>query len=56
MSECLICGRPDQGNAGDYYHKKDCSARQYTKRLETCREDEKQELKKRLDQARYVGD
>ena len=55
MMEC-VCGRVDEGNPGDYYHRKSCEAKRLLARLETCKPEEKADLQRRLEVARYVGD
>ena len=56
MKDCEICGRKAKGNAGDYYHAKECRARHYQSQLKSCNESERSNIEKRLEQARYVGD
>jgi len=54
MSECKWCGREDEGNAGDYYHKHACHARDVLRRIEI--EGRTPELLRELESARNVGD
>lgn len=60
MSKCKYCGREDEGNAGDYYHQKDCEARHLSRTINeqgaSLSQEELAKLEKRLEQARYVGD
>ncbi len=53
-NQCPHCGRPDEGNAGDYYHRKECEARAIQRRIDT--EGDTPELREALERARYVGD
>jgi|GEM_PF-5132598 hypothetical protein len=56
MNKCSVCGRQRQGNAGDYYHEKDCQRKSVLGELETATESEKPRLRKMLAAAEYVGD
>jgi len=51
---CNVCGREDEGNPSDYYHKKSCTAR-YISNLIADGEDTPKN-RRLLEQARYVGD
>jgi len=60
MSCCKYCGREDEGNAGDYYHQKDCEARHLFQAINdqkaSLSREQLTKLEKQLEQARYVGD
>lgn len=60
MSQCKYCGREDEGNAGDYYHQKDCEAKHLSQIIHdqkaSLSREELAKLKRQLEQARYVGD
>ena len=59
--KCRWCGRPDEGNAGDYYHEKQCHRQDVLRRMDelsmrggTFYEMEK--LQRELAEASYTGD
>ena len=51
---CQICGREDEGNPSDFYHKKDCKAKYIAKLIADGEDTE--ENRRLLEQERYVGD
>jgi hypothetical protein len=55
--ECKWCGRVNEGNPSDYYHRSRCEADSIREALKevTCPE-EKAHLERRLESALYVGD
>jgi len=58
--KCPYCGHPDEGNAGDYYHEKECERRDVLRRLDAARADgnaaEITRLRRELEAVSYVGD
>lgn len=58
--ECRWCKRPEEGNAGDYYHEKDCHRRDVLRRMEDAekRGDHAaiERLERELFRASYTGD
>lgn len=57
-SECRWCGRANEGNAGDYYHEKDCHRKDVLRRLDLARGrgESTEALKEELERASYTGD
>ena len=54
---CDFCDRENEGNAGDYYHRKACEATDISRKLERATDPKEiASLKKRLEMARFVGD
>jgi hypothetical protein len=53
-NQCRWCGRPDKGDAGDFYHEKTCHRKDVLRRMEE--EGETEALKSELWQASYTGD
>jgi hypothetical protein len=51
---CNVCGREDEKNPSDHYHKKACEARHISKLI--ANGEDTPENKRLLELARYVGD
>lgn len=60
QTQCKYCGREDEGNAGDYYHQKECEARHLVTQLNdkkaSLSPEQLAELRRRLEIARDTGD
>ena len=59
IMKCEFCGRKNENNPSDYYHRKGCEANQVWKMIRDgkyANEAELKKLKGRLETARYVGD
>ena len=57
--ECEFCGRKNENNPSDYYHRKGCEANHVSNLIRDgkyANEAELKKLKGRLETARYVGD
>ncbi|HUU96822.1 MAG TPA: hypothetical protein VM487_13875 [Phycisphaerae bacterium] len=57
---CPYCGRPDEDNPSDYYHRKACERMDLLDRLDAAKADGDTEaitkLRRELEAAIYVGD
>lgn len=61
VSCCKWCGRPEEGNPGDYYHEMQCHRKDVLRRMEEMSmrggtEYEMEKLERELFQASYTGD
>jgi hypothetical protein len=57
MTTCKYCGRQDEGNAGDYYHRKACEATSLRQSLQSETDPKlRKKLQARLEMAEFVGD
>ena len=58
--KCRWCGQVEAGNAGDYYHEKDCHRRNVLARIDVAKltddQDEIDKLRRELHIASYTGD
>jgi len=58
-TKCRWCGRPDEGNAGDYYHEKRCHRWNVLRRIEAAKKagvHHDTALERELAEASYTGD
>jgi len=55
---CRYCGRPEEGNPGDYYHEKQCERRDILLKMEApnLSDSARERLERRLHAASYTGD
>ena len=61
IGHCPWCGREDAGNAGDYYHEKDCHRRDVLRRMDILEQHGGDDaimgrLERELAEASYTGD
>lgn len=57
--QCRWCGRFEEGNAGDYYHEKECHRRDVVRRMDSTDPDDLEamaKLEQELFEASYTGD
>lgn len=59
-NQCKWCGRPEEGNPGDYYHEMGCWRADVCRRLDLAEEaqdhDAIERLSRELFRASYTGD
>jgi len=54
--KCKFCGRLNQNNPSDHYHRHECWSKDVLKRIETATPEQLPKLQRELEQARNTGD